>query len=92
MHTDRAATAVAPYLAPRLASIDANVKHEHEVKLTLSADEMRAKARAAIAEAFAERPVIDGEYHHVVAGKDTADMLPAPQKEANGEASDEREG
>jgi hypothetical protein len=86
------ATAAAPFVHPRLAVVDSKVRATVEVNGKLSADELRARARQAIAEAFAERPVIDGEYHHVVAGKDTADMLPAPQKQANGETSDERDG
>jgi hypothetical protein len=87
-----AAQTAAPFLHPRLQVVDSRTVVEVKTA-QLSADELRARARAAIAAAFAERPpLVEGEYHHVVAGKDTADMLPAPQKQANGEASDEREG
>jgi len=57
-----AAKAVAPYVHPRLASIDATVKSTTEVSL-LSGEERRQRARQAILEAFAERPMrlIEGE-------------------------------
>jgi hypothetical protein len=85
---DRAATAVAPFTNPRLAVIDANVKHEHEVKVTLSADELRARARQAIAEAFAERPLTIEHQPRVIAGRDVAKDV----EQANGKASEERDG
>jgi hypothetical protein len=58
----------------------------------LSADERRQRARQAILEAFAERPMklIQGEVveSKVIAGRDIA----AANEQANSEASDEREG
>jgi hypothetical protein len=67
-----AAKAVAPYTNPRLAVIDSTVRAKVEVSGTLSADEMRARARAAIAEAFAERPLAIEHEPRVIAGRDVA--------------------
>jgi hypothetical protein len=61
---DRAAIAMMPYLVPRLAVVDVNAKVKTEDTSQLNDEERRARARAMIAEAFAERPqpVIDGKF------------------------------
>jgi hypothetical protein len=93
---DRMAVAAAPFVHPRLAVVDSTVRAEVTVS-ALTDDERRARARALILEAFAERPlqVINGDYK-VIGG------VAAPQKPnvaadvkcggANSEASDESEG
>jgi hypothetical protein len=90
---DRMAIAAAPYLHPRLSSIDSTVKLAAEVTVTLSEDERRERARRMIAEAFAERVplTVEGEYK-VIAGKDNRDAVTVSGVQANGEASDERKG
>ena len=83
---DRMAVAVAPYVNPRLAVVDARVVAEvNEPQLT--EEQRRQRARAAILEAFAERAprVVEGEYK-VIAGNEV------PAEQANGAASEEREG
>jgi hypothetical protein len=50
---DRMAVAAAPYLHPRLQSIEAKVA---ETVIVLSEEQRRKRARQAILEAFAERP------------------------------------
>src|SRR6516164_1897604 len=72
---DRMAAAAAPFQHPRLSVIDATVVAKTEVTVTLTADERRARARALILEAFAERKpqVIAGDYK-VIGG------VAAPQK------------
>jgi hypothetical protein len=52
---DRMAMASAPYLHPRLHSVEA--KTETTV-VVASADELRERARAAIRQAFSERPIL----------------------------------
>jgi len=75
---DRMATAVAPYTNPRLAVIDARVKTE--VVQPLSNEQRRERARQAILEAFAERPVvIEGT---VIAGRRSVPRVIAPPDEA----------
>jgi hypothetical protein len=85
---DRMAVAAAPFCHPRLSAIDATVKATVDVT-PLTDEQRRARARAAIAAAFAERPplTVEGEYK-VVAGKDNRE----PADRENGEASEEREG
>jgi hypothetical protein len=75
-----AAKAVAPYTNPRLASIDATVKSQVDVSM-LTDEQRRQRARAAILEAFAERPlrVVEGEYE-VIAERDIH-VKPLPDKE-----------
>jgi len=96
-----AAKAVAPYTNPRLSSIDATVKSQSEITVTLSEEELRAQARALIAEAFAERPRAIEHEPHVIAGRDVAKLVAGQasdavtvecSKQANGEASEKREG
>jgi len=72
---------------------DSTVKAKTEVTVTLSEDERRERARRMIAEAFAERVplTVEGEYK-VIAGKDNRDAVTVSGVQANGEASDEREG
>jgi hypothetical protein len=59
---DRMAAAAAPYLHARLQSIDSTVRTEIELS-TLTAEQRRQRARQAILDAFAERPLklIEGE-------------------------------
>jgi len=82
---DRMAIAAAPYLHPRLSSIDSTVKLAAEVTVTLTEEERRAEAQRLIAEAFRERTplTVEGEYR-VVAGNEV------PVAQAKDEASDER--
>jgi len=54
---DRMAIAAAPFVHPKLAVIDSTVRAEVSVS-SLTADELRAQARALIAEAFRERPLL----------------------------------
>ena len=93
---DRMAIAAAPYLHPRLASIDATVKARTEITVTLTDEQRRQRARAAILEAFAERPMklIEGEVVEpkVIAGRDVAADVAAANERVNSEASEEREG
>jgi hypothetical protein len=78
------AVAAAPYLHPKLQVVDSTIRAKVEVS-ALSADEMRQRARQAIAEAFAERtPLVEGE----VVSKTIAGYT--PNVRANGEAADER--
>ena len=85
---DRMAIAAAPYLHPRLAVIDSTVQAKVEVS-QLTPEQRRERARAAIAEAFAERspPVIAGEYR-VVGGRE----VPVAHKQAKSEPPEERDG
>lgn len=83
-----AAKAAAPYTSPRLAVIDSTVRAEVSVS-SLTADELRAQARALIAEAFRERPLLIEHEPRVVAGRDIAADVSA---QANGEQQDESEG
>jgi hypothetical protein len=66
---DRMAASAAPYLHPRLQVVDSRIVAEVKVS-QLSEEERRQRARAAILEAFAERPprVVEGEYR-VIAGE-----------------------
>jgi hypothetical protein len=82
------AVAAAPYTSPRLAVVDSTVRAKVEVSGTLSADELRARARAAIAEAFAERPLVVEHQPRAIAGRDVAKDV----EQANGKASEERNG
>jgi hypothetical protein len=83
---DRMAVAAAPFVHPRLAVVDSRVVAEVKVS-QLSADELRAQARAAIAAAFRERsPQVINDDYKVIGG------VAAPQKAANSDASNEREG
>jgi hypothetical protein len=74
---DRMAIAAAPYLHPRLSSIDSTTRVEVDVT-PLTAEERRQRARQAILEAFAERPLklIEGEVveggYKVIAGTDVS--------------------
>jgi len=70
---DRAAIAMMPYLVPRLAVVDVNAKVKTEDTSQLNDEERRAKARAMILEAFAERPqpAIEGRFK-VIAGGNVA--------------------
>jgi hypothetical protein len=90
---DRAAIAVAPYVAPRLSSIDATVKAKTEVTVQLTEKQRRERARQMILEAFRERTplTVEGECR-VVAGKDNRDAVTVSGVQANGEASEERKG
>jgi hypothetical protein len=83
-----AAKAVAPYVHPRLAVVDARVVAE--VKTSELTEEQRVeRARAAILEAFAERTprVVEGA-RKIVAGKE----IWTANEQENGEAAEEREG
>src|SRR5215831_20919 len=53
---DRAAVAVAPYVAPRLAVIDSTIRAAVVDVTALTSEERRQRARQAIVEAFRERP------------------------------------
>jgi hypothetical protein len=84
---DRMAVAAAPFVHPRLAVVDSTVRATVEVNGKRSPDELRAMAREAIRQAFAERPpLVEGE----VVSKTIAGYT--PNVRASGEASDEREG
>jgi|SRR6516162_811462 hypothetical protein len=85
---DRMAIAAAPFVHPKLAVIDSTVRAEVSVS-SLTADELRAQARALIAEAFRERPLLIEHEPRVVAGRDIAADVSA---QANGEQQDESEG
>ena len=86
---DRMAVAAAPFVHPRLAVVDSTVRAEVNVT-ALSADELRARARALIAEAFRERTPLTIEHEpRVIAGRDVAADVSA---QANGEQQEEREG
>jgi hypothetical protein len=57
---DRMAAAAAPYIHPRLANVEMKV----EAEVThLTAEQRVERARQAILEAFAERPVLAGASH-----------------------------
>ena len=90
---DRAAIAVAPYVAPRLSSIDATVKAKTEVTVQLTEKQRRERARQMILEAFRERPprLVEGEYK-VIGGRDVAADVASANERVNSEASEEREG
>jgi hypothetical protein len=64
------AIAAAPYFHPRLASIDSTVRTEVNVS-QLTEEQRRQRARQAILEAFAERPMklIEGEVIDLDRGK-----------------------
>src|SRR5215469_15897281 len=66
---DWAAVQAAPYIHPRLQVIDSRIVAKVETS-PLGSEERREKARAAIREAFRERPplVVEGQYH-VVGGR-----------------------
>jgi len=64
---DWAAATVAPYVNPRLAVVDSTIRKEVEVS-PLNDEQRRARARAMILEAFAERPTIPDL--RVVAGRE----------------------
>jgi len=85
---DRMAVAVAPYTNPRLAVIDATVKSQSEITVVLSDEQRRERAREAIRAAFSGRPLVIEHEPRVIAGRDVAKDV----AQANGEASDEREG
>ena len=86
---DRMAIAAAPFVHPKLAVIDSTVRAEVSVS-SLTADELRAQARALIAEAFRERPTIDvTPTAKFIAGRDIAADVSA---QAKGEASEKRDG
>jgi hypothetical protein len=83
------AVAVAPYTNARLAVVDSTVRAVVDVT-PLTADELRAQARALIAEAFRERPTIDvTPTAKFIAGRDIAADVSA---QAKGEASEKRDG
>jgi hypothetical protein len=84
---DRMAVAAAPFVHPRLQVVDARVVAEVKVS-HLSPEERRERARRLIREAFAERPLVIEHEPRVIAGRDVAKDV----AQANGEASDEREG
>jgi hypothetical protein len=69
---DRMAVAAAPFVHPRLAVVDSTVRAKVEVSGTLSADELRQRAREAIRAAFAERPLVIEHEPRVIAGRDVA--------------------
>ena len=77
-----AARAAAPFVHPRLAVIDSTVRTESATP-QLSEEERRQRARQAILDAFAERPLklIEGEVVEV----DAAEML-ATEPESLGES------
>ena len=81
-----AAKAVAPYVHPRLAVIDSTTRAEVSTS-TLTKEERRERARRAILEAFAERPLklIEGEVveggYKVIAGTEVS----AVDEQAKGE-------
>jgi len=85
---DRMAIAAAPFVHPKLAVIDSTVRAEVSVS-SLTADELRAQARALIAEAFRERPLLIEHEPRFVAGRDIAADVSA---QAKGEASEKRDG
>jgi hypothetical protein len=58
-----------------------------EVQIVLTEEQRRERARQAILEAFAERPALNAE-RKIVAGREVW----AADEQANGEASEEREG
>jgi len=81
-----AAKAVAPFIHPRLSAIDASVRTE-ATAVQLTDQERIARARAMIAEAFAERP----EPPVVIAGKPVLHLIehePASDEAKSGEHSD----
>ena len=84
---DRAAVAVAPYVAPRLSSIDATVKAKTEVTVQLTEKQRRERARQMILEAFRERPprLVEGEYK-VIGGRDVAADVASANERVNSEA------
>jgi len=84
---DRAAIAVAPYVAPRLSSIDATVKAKTEVTVQLTEKQRRERARQMILEAFRERPprLVEGEYK-VIGGRDVAADVASANERVNSEA------
>jgi hypothetical protein len=86
---DRAAVAVAPYVARRLSSIDATVKAKTEVTVQLTEKQRRERARQMILEAFRERTplTVEGEYRVV-----DRDAVTVSGVQANGEVSEERKG
>ena len=84
-----AARSVAPYTNPRLSAIDATVRSE--VKVVLSPEQRRERARQAILEAFAERPLITDATYHVVGGN-RVDAVTPPDGQANSEPPAERDG
>jgi hypothetical protein len=89
------AIAAAPYLHARLASVDSTIRTEVNVT-QLTNEERRQRARQAILDAFAERPLklIEGEVVEpkVIAGRDVTADVAAANEPVNSEASDEREG
>ena len=85
---DRMAIAAAPFVHPKLAVIDSTVRAEVSVS-SLTADELRAQARALFAVAFRVRPLLFEHEPRVVAGRDIAADVSA---QANGEQQDESEG
>jgi hypothetical protein len=89
---DRMAVAAAPYIHPKLQVVDSTVRAVVDVT-PLTAEERRQRARAAILEAFRERPprVVEGEYR-VIAGKDVSPVAANCGEPVNDEASEEREG
>ena len=89
---DRVAGMAAPYLHPKLQVVDSTVRAVVDVT-PLTAEERRQRARAAILEAFRERPprVVEGEYR-VIAGKDVSPVAANCGEPVNDEASEEREG
>ena len=84
---DRAAVAVAPYVARRLSSIDATVKAKTEVTVQLTEKQRRERARQMILEAFRERPprLVEGEYK-VIGGRDVAADVASANERVNSEA------
>jgi hypothetical protein len=94
---DRMAAAAAPYLHARLQSIDSTVRAEISTS-TLTAEQRRQRARQAILDAFAERPlklingeVVDAEYK-VIAGRDVAADVAAASEQANDGTAEKRKG
>ena len=86
-----AAKAVAPYTNPRLASIDVKARTEVTVS-ALTEEERRQRARQAILEAFAERPLVIEHEPKVIAGRDVAADVAAASEQANDGTAEKRKG
>ena len=87
-----AAKSVAPYLAPRLSSVDGTIRAAVVDVTALTAEQRQQRARALIREAFRERTPLTVEGDRVVAGKDNRDAVTVGGEQASGEPSEEREG
>jgi hypothetical protein len=88
----------APYLHPKLQVVDSTIRAAVVDVTALTAEQRRERARRAILEAFAERPMrlIEGEVvepEPAATGKDNRDAVTVEcGEQANGEASEKREG